>query len=415
MQAMFVIPTLVSESVPDRLVPLLTKLVERNIAINYRNTFQRAIQSIVRREDLDIQGDPLLEDSWDDELEETRGVLKNISDRLKKTSEDYKKVKNKAKKDSIERYIKVLSTVEKSYRDREKNLSDLIKEKGKEKQEEIKERKEKLDKRWETTKNAFEWIIGSGNKEDIKKREERSKISDPRIRGAVSVKDQVDIPTGVVFFRDIGLEPTIIEIQMGEQTYVVGFKSVAYRLKNVETIINTMMKYGQGGLLNFVTRFIRSKKNLILRKMFGWIRRRIKVTAEDPINDIKFSPTLSDLAKPKYLAKNIKSSGATGWASLVVVTTDDFEESEADMEHFFKIYTRLVNSGWGDVLVVDVNQEKVNYCSMVLKSCSQIPFSYLQKLFNLDNVLDFSELNKFARGPFSKSPLRSFVRENSLK
>jgi len=43
MQSLIIIPTLVSESIDEKLIPFIAKLVERNVGMNYRGHFQRAI------------------------------------------------------------------------------------------------------------------------------------------------------------------------------------------------------------------------------------------------------------------------------------------------------------------------------------------------------------------------------------
>lgn len=535
MKAVFVIPTLISESVPYRLIPLLCKLIERNIATLYRNTFSMALQQNVR---LTIKegekcGDNIYK--LDDNLYLFECLSLMEADKFEERIERYKKQSNQLEfklnqyKEEIPKLIKDKENIEGDIEKRETHIKeqlDVVKEKegksrggkkitkeidniksyiqGKENELQIKKNelrylenkiaeyesnvkdiekkynetmdlvyktgldldkykseldvaktehnksKENLDKVKEIKSSVSQMLkdmrkakkdsddirlkkaefkqkmkeAKEKNEREAKERyEEKVKIDDTKVRRAGGTgAESIDMPTGVTFYKDIGLEPTLIEVSIGNQLYVIALKCIPYSLKSntTENVLNVMMEYGRSGLIPLIRRVINSYWKNIAKKFPGKIRyikhgrsggaltsiiggSRTDLVGENPVEDIQYAPDVYELNNYSYLAKRLRSKQSTtiSWASTLIVTTDDIKDADVDMEHFFKIYKRLAKSGWGDVMVVDVNSEELHYCNISLLSCTKIPFSYLQKLFNLDNVLDFNELNRYAKGPFN--------------
>jgi|GEM_PF-5933937 len=46
MQSLILVPTFVSENIDEKLIPFICKLIERNIGINYRGRFQKALDKL---------------------------------------------------------------------------------------------------------------------------------------------------------------------------------------------------------------------------------------------------------------------------------------------------------------------------------------------------------------------------------
>ena len=443
MTSMFIVPTLVSDTVNDRFVPLLSKLVERNIAVNYRNVFHQAVNMLKLKEEvegvtvLDAEREVFLLDE-EDIIQEVLGIessdVRDARDNIAALKEKIDKAegelatleKNKASKGDIEDKKDEIKQYKAEIRQEEKRIDRIktgkkprpisISISGKKNKNKPSKTDKKKDKREEKKDKREE------------EKEKRVEMEKGRKTGTASV-DSVDVPAGMVFYKDIGLEPTMIEFPVKGELFTIGIKCIPYKLKNPENLLLVMMQHGQGGFKGAVRRFFESNKNRILRNMWGkagHIRRgrptggitavgggwRTPLPGEEPLSDIVFAPSIYELSRPRYIYKNLMTPGAvSSWSSAVVITTEDVESSGIDLEHFFKIYKRLTKIGWGDIIIIDVSQESIHYCSLAFLSCTKIPFSYLQKLLNLDNVLDFSELNKYSKGPFSKVPSRSFAKK----
>jgi len=252
---------------------------------------------------------------------------------------------------------------------------------------------------------------------------------------------KVELPKSVEFYKDISLEPTFLEVPIGgrhvkdkyvpEQTIFLGFKSTPVKFEGVENLVQVMMKFGQRGVLNAIRRVIRNIGIKILtsirftRSYFinkgrpeeGKGSKTLgKLFARDlggaPVMDLSYTPNFKQILNPKFLSERLSGGlQASYWASLLIITTQDIQDSGFTPIQFYQNYRRIAKSGWGDIVIIDTNKESINYCSLSLLSCSQVPFAYISNIMNIDNVLDFSELNKFSKGgPFNMIPSSSFLK-----
>lgn len=439
MKTIITIPILFSKTVPDRLIPLLCKLEERNIAVNYRKVFEDALIKNIKRwyglkktfydnynpEFRLLSSDLLLEAS---SIEDINRELSRINDYIEARQRDIDKENTNTNPDPTK--IRMLEDEIKQLKDRKKDLQSD--------RESIKAEREYQAKMADVETKAEKNIIDARKAAEERERverekmEKRTKIDSSSATSKFSSADSIEIPAGVVLYKDISLEPTIIEITIDERKYFIGLKSIPYQIDNDANIIINMMKDAQGGVINTTKRLLKRYWNSIVRHSFGragyiYKGRPVQGNAltqainavlggknmgDSPLDDLYFSPSVYDLTNPSRMAKIIDSHSPV-WSTILCTTTTDVEEAGVDLEYFYKIYRRATKVGWGDLLFIDREQEMVSHCSMSLLSCTKISFSSLQKLFNLENVIDFSQLSRYAKGPFSANtmPIKSFMKK----
>jgi len=475
MSAIFIVPTLISESVPDRMVPLIAKLIERNIAVNYRNVFKEAVTLLVKDRyiksvSVESFGNssifPILEargnkphrkkykDNYDEEDD-------NDYERRGRSYVDYKQ--QQYENDEERRHELQMRKLGNMDIELGTNLVNKEKEHALQmrkleielelKNVDIENQRKKLEKELELI-DARNELAAKIQKEknksqaeemrkklisidlDIKKKEKEAGLGEPTVsdkdlKPVFIKKDQIQLPIGVTFYNNISFEPTLVEFSVNESIFTVGIKCIPYTFKDMENVLSTILVYGEKGIIPAIKRIIKSKWNWIQKKIIPFTKakniysgRPVKVglkiwklspNVNDPgivpTDDILFSPSFYDLASPNFIKKRLGDvSSSTTWATCVVFTVDDIEKANIDIDYFYKSYKRLANVGWGDIIVIDNNRENISYCSLSMLGCSSVPFSYLKKLIDLENVLDFTELSRFAKGPFSKVPIKTFIK-----
>lgn len=457
MKTIITIPILFSKTVPDRLIPLLCKLEERNIAVNYRKVFEDAIvintQNIlgtlkryVKNENLNIDTSEKIfnENNTDltDKIFEKNEIIDRIDKEIQRTQQNLEKELAKDFADQnqsqiaeweleIER-LNARRAIEREERDSLVHQNQALlrrkTELDRSDRDSLRDKeKAKLEK--EKEKEKYEKEMRVKRKEEYEK---KTKVDSSYTSIRTSSIDSVEVPPGVILYKDISLEPTIIEIGVGERKYFIGLKAIPYQIDTDSNIIRNMMIDAQGGVLNTIKRILKQYKNSILRHSFGRAKyiykgRPIqgntlsqiinalhsgKNIGDNPMEDIYFSPSVYELTNAKTLSRILESYSPV-WSTILCTTTTDVEEAGVDLEYFYKIYRRATKVGWGDLLFIDREQEMVSHCSMSLLSCTKISFSSLQKLFNLENVIDFSQLSRYAKGPFSANtiPIKSFMKK----
>lgn len=261
MQSLIIIPTLVSESIDEKLIPFIAKLVERNVGMNYRGHFQRAInvmsvkaQQVARSNKekgnfveskeifeksvseaflkegkviftesglknlrnfkskgnvgfIKIKKNPFLKKVTDQEIENIKDPLeaKKIELKLKKEQDALAQKNRQAELDLEEKKIQELIKQNENKETSEKNKAADI---------ELKDRQFRIKQQIEK--------IGEDRKR--KEEEERRKKSveirqdyqDLELRMKQDPSKRVDIekpeaPKGITFFDTINLEPTLLE------------------------------------------------------------------------------------------------------------------------------------------------------------------------------------------------------------
>ena len=203
-------------------------------------------------------------------------------------------------------------------------------------------------------------------------------------------------------------------------TATVTFKCVPYTIEDTENFISLLQsKRSLKGIRGLIEKSLGRTWRKLWRNIWLTAARYINRNRNEDVSvmyptdpgdkvwlDIKYAPDHDDLLDKKVMAKRMREYGPVqGWASLVIISTDDFPEG-FDMIKFFKDYRRLAyTSGFGDIVIIDPDKEAVNFCSLALLSCQRLSFSYLSKVINLPNVIDFNNAKKYER-PFNVSPKR---------
>lgn len=134
-----------------------------------------------------------------------------------------------------------------------------------------------------------------------------------------------------------------------------------------------------------------------------------KLKEFDPRRDIVFSPDSEELADPRKLMKLMSTRKSAKWSTLTIFSTYDF--SQENLRQTLMDYKSLAKAGWGDMVVVNDAQESAYFCTTKMAACYNLPFAYMRNIMNLDDVLDYSEVSKWGK-PFSMTSIRRAVTED---
>lgn len=338
MEALFIVPTMVSPNVNFKLVPVLSKMVERNILLTNYAVIRSAM------------------------LKKYRGVFK----RAHSESNEYD----------------------------ECDTSELL--------EVLDQEKINLKKSEMRTKAAGEIHKGITGMTTSSK-------ETPTDKPILSEPEKIELPKGIQFFHTISLEPTVMEIPVTMKTTMfggqsdrvlrVGIKCVPYVVNGVEDILK-MMKIVKNR--NIVRSKFYSKLNFLKRKIV-----QPKLTGD--VEDILLTPSSEFLSSSSNLLKIINSGGTSTWSNLVILSTFDFtEESLKDSLHSYK---ELTSKGWGDMVIVNESKESVHFCTIKLNACYELSLGYVKQLFNLSNILDYSDISRWSK-PLHVTPLAKALNDS---
>jgi len=223
--------------------------------------------------------------------------------------------------------------------------------------------------------------------------------------------DTIEHPKGISFFHMVGLEPTYMTIPIGMKssmlggdsvrTITIGIKSVPYTITNVDNIINLMKDIKS---MSVIKRFFFSKWNSIKGKIpFTKWNKLFRGEKTGGSNDIIFSPNSQYLGNPKKLLKMMSVRDSTAWSTMTVLSNTDFESE--DLKNTLRDYKLLVKGGWGDLVVLNEDTEKIHFCTQRMKACYTLPFAYLKNAMNLTNILDYDDISRSSK-PWSVSTIR---------
>ena len=126
-------------------------------------------------------------------------------------------------------------------------------------------------------------------------------------------------------------------------------------------------------------------------------------------NDIIYAPNSDVLSDPKALSKLMSLRSASSWATLTILSNTDFSGDGA--QSAISAYKDISSAGWGDMIVVNEIKESAYFCTTKMKACYNMPFAYMRNIMNLDNILDYTEVSKWSK-PFSMAPLRTALSED---
>jgi hypothetical protein len=330
MDALFIIPTLISPEVDDRVVPAICKLVERNILLNRESTFRKA--AIIRF------------------LGAGKGLAKESSDVLERLETLIYMTEAGGKKDDEED-------------DKRGNKKDF-----------------KKDKNDET---ALQRVISKrgksgGSGADI---DTRIDISPTTIKA-----DSKEVPKGVSFFSAVSLEPTYLEIVLKGRSSAlsdnevsrvirIGMKSVPFKLDGVNDLKELLADSKSRS--NTMTWFYKYKERLL--NNWGWLK------GDKPTKIVKKSLTAGELSNPKLLASLLGAGSPREWAPLVIFSYLDFHDAE--LKDNLWTYDKMVTGGWGNMVIVDDDNQSLYFCMQETKSCYQLSYNYLAKILDMENIL----------------------------
>lgn len=353
MEALFIIPAMVSPNVNPRLVPALSKMIERNIIITNSAVFRTAA------------------------LRKYSGFFKTARSESTTTYKDALQYITEAKGGGGDK--KPVAT-----------LKDINKAIG-------------------GAYGAYERILP-------KPREELPKgpiLTEPE---KIEVPHGIQFFTTISLEPTALTIPISIKSGLfggqGERVITIGVKCLPYAIKGVDNIIS-MMKYVKS--MSVLQRYFFAKWNTIKSKIPYTIQSEVRKglrTEEGLGTDIVFAPNSTQLSKPNVIRKLMSVRKAAYWSTLAILSTFDFKDS--DLKEMLKSYRDLVAGGWGDVVVVNDAKESVHFCTTKLSACFEWPMAYIKQILNLSNVLDYSEVSRWSK-PFSVTSISSVLRDNTTE
>lgn len=371
MDALLTIPTLVSPNVEPKLLPAVCKLVERNIAVTYKSLFIEAMKMAY------LGPGRGLADSYDPVLH-----LRRLTRLLEATGGGGKG----GNKGGTTIFNVQLPAPKKTAEEEEREEQRLIAREQREEERRQKMRKEaKEDKKDMMLKKAeFSRKSGTGFSVDRE--------------APVQRETDIEVATGISFYRTINLEPTYLQFQIKGRAkaysdpsddpitrdFTIGVKCVPFHLDGVDDLKKALTVSRNRSVA-------RTWYSKMTHRMFGaWIKRYRAKTGRkmSKVADIfSTSPTALELTNKKILAQMFYSGKSSSeWSPLVIFSKVDFDEREY-AENIWQ-YKQLVKGGWGDMIIMDNDKETINFCFQKDKACYQLGYIYLRQLLNIDDVID---------------------------
>ncbi|MCK5018597.1 MAG: hypothetical protein KAS32_16170 [Candidatus Peribacteraceae bacterium] len=339
MNALFVVPALISPNVNPRIVPALAKVIERNIIISNFASFRAAAMKKYAKpwrsaasEDVELDDANLMEGPKTHPSPEAAGGT-----------------------------------------GRGRSASDV----------------------WGSAKEAIIGATGRPSKDTLAS-PTTSGIEDVELPRGITFFNTFGLePTYLTFRMD--LKSTIINpLATGPVDIMIGVKVVPYSVKDVKSVLNMMKQIRS---MDTMKRFWFSKWNSIKGKIPFSPQKAVRGgerTGE--ATDIIFAPNSVELSNARKLSKMMSSAKSASWSTLAVLSTYDFSDKE--LRETITDYKKLVKGGWGDMVIINEASETVHFCTQKLNACYELPFAYLKQVMNLSNIMDYAEVSKWTRGPF---------------
>jgi hypothetical protein len=504
MDALIVVPCLISKNVNEKIVPALAKVIERNIVLNNSALFRRAayirfaprygMKIYSKKDDKNLKENityintmkiddeylkhlnesklnSVLNERWDENFSNsvddyenniqrlvagTISGLKNANSENQKRLRDLgleladaKKSNDRNKQNQIAAELNAYKEENKNTLARDKISSDALNKLLSYSLDKKKFEKDLRSERKDNQKHASD-LLGQAykNRESLAKSKEleaqtkarsdrarytksaRSGESEYQTRNVFSAKDQVETPTGIQFFNQISLEPTILEIPIsvnlskdpadGQQTFIVrlGVKAVPYTVNDV-TSIRYLLR--EARTMNAIERFFKNYlRRIDLFKIWDRssrnkraIRAGQKIDPSQAKNMLIYSPNLDELNDPKKVSKLFDLSSSSPWSTMLILSSFDLEDDET--RDIIKNYRKMTKSFIGDLVITNETKETAHFCTVRYGACQELSFDYLKKILNLDNIIDSSLTSRMAK-PFSKArstKISSLVKENT--
>ncbi|MCK5018458.1 MAG: hypothetical protein KAS32_15470 [Candidatus Peribacteraceae bacterium] len=340
MNALFVVPAMISPNVNPRIVPALAKVIERNIIISNFASFRAAAMKKYAKpwksatsEDVEVAGDNLME-----------GPKTHTTDTLGGSSTS----KGGLSKDQ-----------------------------------------------WGKAQDAIIGAFGKPSKDELRQ-PTTSGVEDIELPRGITFFNTFGLePTYLTFRMDLK-STVIMPLSSGPVDIMVGVKVIPYAVKGVNNVLGMMKQIRS---MSTMQRFWFSKWNSIKGKIPFTPQRAVRTgERKGEATDIIFAPNSVELSNAKTLSKMMSTRKASNWATLAVLSTYDFSDKE--LRETIQDYKKLVKGGWGDMVIVNESSETVHFCTQKLNACYELPFAYLKQVMNLSNIMDYAEVSKWTRGPF---------------
>lgn len=445
MEALFIVPAMVSPQVNEKLIPALSKMIERNILLNNASLFKKAAMIKYEREGswtkikesgeipIILINDNIISEDDSNIINFGTFVLEakdpyksaeyftnkqiDLNKRLSQLDRQAKTHTDPASQSRINRerseIMNKMETIDKLASSEFKKKLEISKLPAKLSKSELKSQavKDMLDN---------EKTIAGTDKDSadaaVKRAELRDRLSaiaagekarsaelDYKDTHKFSKADDIEHPTGIKFFSQISLEPTILEIpiylgrkDIDEKGFVVkvGVKCIPYIIDDVQSTVNLL---NQASNLNWFSRNFK----LALRKVNTkiWFTKRRAVNRGDVIDPkeaaeaITYSPNTNELKNPMNLVDKFSNSDSGNWATMIILSSYDLEQDDS-LVKIVNSYRKLTKYVIGDLIITNETKESAYFCTPRLNHCQEIPFTYLNKVLNLKDVLDYSEASR---------------------
>ena len=429
MEALFIVPAMVSPQVNEKLIPALSKLIERNILLNNGSLFKKAaIEKYARRnswvkENSDI---PITVIS-DGIIDENSSYMHNMGSLILEAKDeeyinDYKQIIDNKK--ALYKNATDPRTKSRALKDYEESLQSSIKDLSAYNSPKSKLEVEKISQEIRRLRGNFE-LDNDKTKSDAAKNyatankigaelEDRKELKDfgKQTKSAelqtfnhghnFASLDSVEHPTGVKFFAQISLEPTIMEIPISlgvgdsEQQMMVriGVKCVPYIIDDVTSILRLL---NEAKNMNWIERQFKNAFRKINTKIWLTNARAINkgrhTNPDEAARSVKYSPNRNELTKVTNLAKAFSSKDSSAWSTMIILSSHDIKDN-ADLVALVSNYRKLTQYVIGDLVITNETKESAYFCTPRMNHCQEIPFDYMKKILNLKDVLDYSEASR---------------------
>lgn len=475
MEALFIVPAMVSPQVNEKLIPALSKMIERNILLNNSSLFKNAALKkysrfgswSVNREGVDIPvtiiSDSVINEqissmcnlgrfvteaagSKDEEVPEN---LPEDADTLRKLYNHHSQISmgknpdgSKADPRQVGGSAKIVANIIQQYQGlgftpQQIQAAQALRNAapGSPAQQDAADKLKSLVDKSTIFKNMTDGDMKRASTKKIQGEIQDRKKAIKAGRRAKSAEvdtfrghsfgslDSVEQPSGIQFFNQISLEPTILEIPLyigienSEQKMVrVGVKCVPYIIDDVTSIIKLL---NEAKNMNWFERQFKNAFRKVNTKLWFTTRRAINkgdyINPDEAAESIMFSPNRDELTNTTALAKKFTSKDSSSWSTMIILSSYDLDQNEALMD-IVNNYRKLTKYVFGDLVITNETKESAYFCTPRLNHCQEIPFDYLKKVLNLKDVLDYSEASRASawskEAKAAKSNIRSAVSEN---
>lgn len=473
MEALFIVPAMVSPQVNEKLIPALSKLIERNILLNNAALFKNAAMKkysrigswSVNKEGVEIPVTVISDSVINEQISSMYNLGKFVSEGIggnkeefysNNSTEDVEELVNLFRYHSRVSQGKDPNNPKRSYENLDPRtqaqsakivagiapqlhtlgitpaqlLDGLNAPAGSKANNDAKEALSKL----KVDKSSVTKNYADARNKDASTKKISGEIKDRRTaikkaRRAHSAEldthrpssfgslDSVEQPTGIQFFNQISLEPTILEIPLysgienSEQKMIrVGVKCVPYIIDDVTSIIKLL---NEAKNMNWFERQFKNAFRKVNTKI--WFTKRRAINKGDYIDPneaseaIMFSPTRDELTNTTTLAKKFTSKDSSSWSTMIILSSYDLDRNEALMD-IVNNYRKLTKYVFGDLVITNETKESAYFCTPRLNHCQEIPFDYLKKVLNLKDVLDYSEASRASAWSKETSAKQSNIR-----